>query len=91
MFSKLITSKGKPSKSLSEYALTLAGAVYAGKDLDSWQGNKHTDRGTELEDPARRLYEFSRAVVVDEVGFITDDAKTYGCSPDGLIGEDGIG
>jgi len=90
MFSKLVTSKGDPSKSLPDYALTLAGAVYAGKELDAWEGNQWTERGTELEDAARTLYEFSKDVEVHQVGFITDDDKLYGCSPDGLVGDDGM-
>lgn len=90
MFSKLITSKGEPSKSLSDYALTLAGAIYAGKELDAWEGNKWTERGTELEEAARSLYEFSKDVEIKQVGFITDDDKLYGCSPDGLVADDGM-
>jgi len=90
MFSKLVTSTGTPSKSLPDYALTLAGAIYAGKELDAWDGNKWTDRGTELEEAARTLYEFSKDVEVKQVGFITDDDKLYGCSPDGLVGDDGM-
>lgn len=90
MFSKLITSKGDPSTSMKEYAYTLAGATYAGKDLDPWEGNKWTDRGTELEDAAGSLYEFSNGIEIQKIGFITDDGKTYGCSPDGLVDDDGM-
>ena len=90
MFSKLVTSTGTASKSMPDYALKLAGAVYAGKDLDAWEGNKWTERGTELEDAARSLYEFANDVQIEQVGFITDDEQKYGCSPDGLVGDDGM-
>lgn len=90
MFSKLVTGEGKPSKQLDGYALTLAGAIYAGKELDSWEGNKWTERGTELEDDARSLYEFANDVEIQQAGFITDDEKLYGCSPDGLVGDNGM-
>jgi len=90
MFSKLITSKGDPSKSLKEYAITLAGAKYAGKDLDPFEGNSWTERGTEMEDAARSLYEFANDCKVEEVGFVTDDKQLMGCSPDGLVDELGL-
>ena len=88
-FSKLVTSKGEVSKSLSGYALTLAGELYAGKPLDAWQGNKHTERGHELEAAAISLYEFANDCTVERAGFVTDDKQTYGCSPDGLVGSSG--
>ncbi len=90
-FSKLVTSKGGPSKSISEYAITLAAEVYSGMpELDSWQGNSYTDRGQELEADAIGLYEFKNNVTVERVGFVTDDKKEMGCSPDGLVNADGM-
>ena len=44
-------------------------------------------RGTELEPEARSFYEFETGATVTEVGFITNDDGTAGCSPDGLIDE----
>ena len=47
-------------------------------------------RGLELEPEARAFYEFETNSNVQEVGFITNDDGTAGCSPDGLlIGEVG--
>lgn len=43
--------------------------------------------GSYLEPEARRFYEFSQGQKVQEVGFITNDR--FGCSPDGLVGDDG--
>ncbi|MDX1812473.1 MAG: YqaJ viral recombinase family protein [Gammaproteobacteria bacterium] len=88
-FSKLITSTGEPSKSMSDYAAVLAGNRYAKKSLDSWQGNYHTERGHEIEPEARNWYSFAYADVV-QTGFITDDTEQYGCSPDGLVNDDGL-
>ncbi len=48
-FSKLITSKGEPSKSAATYAITLAIEAYAGGPVDAWEGNAHTERGKNLE------------------------------------------
>ena len=50
--------------------------------------NEHMLRGIELEDQARQLYEFLTGQEVDTVGFIEFDEYS-GCSPDGLVGEDG--
>lgn len=88
-FSRLITSKGEPSKSLNGYAMELAGELYAGRPLDSWMGNKYTERGKEIEEEARLAYEMRYSVDVQQVGFVTDDAGTFGASPDGLVGRDG--
>lgn len=46
--------------------------------------------GTEWEPIARAAYEFERGVEIQDGGFFTDDAGTYGASPDGLIGDDGL-
>ena len=89
-FNQLITSTGEPSKSMPGYAITLAGEKFAGKPLDAWEGNGYTERGKLLEDDARRMYAFLNDVEPQQVGFITDDAGTYGCSPDSLIGDDGM-
>lgn len=46
--------------------------------------------GTEQEPFARMAYEAKTGHIVDEVGFITTDDGLFGCSPDGLIGDDGV-
>lgn len=48
------------------------------------------NRGNELETLARRLYQVRTFTKVREVGFVESDCHTYGCSPDGLIGDDGM-
>lgn len=89
-FSKLITSKGAPSKSAEPYALKLAAEVYAGKPVDTFEGTAWTERGRELEDQALAYYEFMTDEPVLQVGFATDDHNLSGCSPDGLVGDDGM-
>lgn len=85
----LVTSKGEPSKSMNAYAVELAYTLYAGEELDKWEGNASTERGSELEDDARQVYQFTHDVEATEVGFITDDLESYGVSPDSLIGSNG--
>lgn len=54
--------------------------------------NPHTDRGNELEYQARELYMLETGNKVETVGFITDEeiSKVGGCSPDGLVNDDGL-
>jgi hypothetical protein len=88
-FSNLVTSTGEPSKSLSDYALRLAANKYAGKVINGFAGNVYTERGKLLEDEANADYEMTHQVAVQKVGFITNDLMQYGCSPDGLVGDNG--
>ena len=87
-FSQLITSTGGESKSLEKYAMRLAVQLLMGQ-VEGFRGNKHTDRGHELEPEARADYEMVNQVEVVQVGFITNNLMQYGCSPDGLVGKDG--
>lgn len=89
-FSSLVTSKGEPSKTLPRYAKTLAAEKFSGRTLDAWEGNQWTERGKELEAEAIRLYEFAHDFTVSPVGFVTTDDGNAGCSPDGLVGDDGL-
>lgn len=52
---------------------------YVGPDIE---------RGNELEPIARLKYSYENDVEVKEVGFIRVNGA-YGCSPDGLVGDDG--
>ena len=87
-FSRLVTSKGVRSASLEGYAREMASEQYAGKSLSDFDGNTWMDRGRALEADAIALYEFTHDVTVQRVGFCTDDAERYGCSPDALVGDD---
>lgn len=80
--SKLITSKGEPSKQLEKYAQSLAQEKYTGKPLGGWSGNSDTDYGHEHEEEAARYYSMIRDVEVRTIGFCTDDLGRYGASPD---------
>lgn len=86
-FDRIITPKTKkPSKSAQTYAYELAGELLAGFSEESY-ANDYMDRGTALESEARNFYELVHDVEVRQVGFCMAD--NYGCSPDGLIGDDG--
>jgi len=87
-FSKLITTKGDPSKSAGKYITDLVAERLSG-EVTSFYTNDHMARGTLLEPEARSAYEFITDSEVLEVGFIVHKSFEYGCSPDGLIGTDG--
>src|SRR5260370_18677270 len=48
------------------------------------------ERGLNVEAEAADWYEFDQDVTTQRVGFITDDDHTVGCSPDRLVGGDGL-
>ena len=87
-FSKFVTTAGKPSASADDYINELIAERITG-EREPIYVNEWMQRGTELEPRARETYEFIYDVDVQEVGFILDDSGEFGCSPDGLIGEDG--
>jgi len=88
-FSKIITSTGKPSKQAEGYMRRLARECVI-DDPHVFMGNKHTEWGHDNEPHARDLFTEIKGFEVDEVGFvISDKLQVVGCSPDGLISDDG--
>lgn len=85
--SKLKT--GKFSQDCIKYAQDVARERCGGSVLDKFQ-NQSMKIGTEQEPLARSYYESVTGNVVLEVGFVTTDDGRFGCSPDGLIGNDGV-
>lgn len=86
-FSKIVTSKGEPSKQLKPYAIKLASELLTVEHEESFL-NKDMERGNELEPEARQAYQEYVFCEVQEVGFMS--CKDCGYSPDGLVGEDGL-
>ena len=80
---------GAPSKACLAYAMDTARERCGGKVPPKFQ-NAAMRTGTEQESPARLRYERITRNLVEEVGFITDDDKMFGLSPDGLIDDDGV-
>jgi len=91
MFSKIITPKtGKLSASADEYAYQLIAEKLLQRPAQDLSGLEHIERGNELEAKAIKAYEFEKEVIVQRVGFITNDEGTIGCSPDALVGDEGL-
>ena len=73
-----------------ELALAEKAAERALADTDTKKATTWAmERGHTLEPEARRLYQAINEVTVTEVGFVSL-GDYVGCSPDGLVGDDGI-
>ena len=89
-FDRILTPKKlKASESQDAYAAHLVAEWFLGEPIETG-GSGFTDRGTGMEDEARKWYAFDRDCEVTKVGFVTTDDGLAGCSPDGLVGEDGL-
>lgn len=86
-FGKVITPTGKPSMQVDGYRNKLVAEILTGR-TDGQEASEAMQRGTDMEPEARSYYELI-AGPVQEIGFcIHDDG--FGCSPDGLVGDDGL-
>jgi len=86
-FDEVITPTGKDSAQWEKLACALCAEIIRRPEPDesSFFGNRHTDRGNELEPVAREVFAKAIGREVEQVGFITRDDEIVGCSPDGLI------
>ena len=87
-FDKIVTSKGEPSKQAQKYMYRLAGERITGMPEETYQ-NTAMARGVEMEGEARSYYELTTGQTVEQVGFCVADCGA-GCSPDGLVGDEGL-
>ena len=83
-FSRIITASGKDSEQWDDYAVELV-AQCIRPDEVGWTGNRHTDRGEELEPEAREHFSELMDLETREVGFVTRADEVIGCSPDALV------
>jgi len=85
-----VTARGKnggESLVRRRYLHTLAAEIITGEPGESYT-NAFIERGKIMEDEARRVYAFVYDAEPERIGFIRNGAK--GCSPDGLLGADGM-
>lgn len=81
----------KPGAGARSYLEELIGdkmSIYYRENAESFT-NKAVRWGEQCEAEARKWYALERNVDVELVGFCTTDDGRFGCSPDGLVGEDG--
>lgn len=74
-------------KGLETYIKTVVADMFASEKEEGYQ-SKAMERGTMLEAQARSIYELMYGVNIEQVGFI-EYSEFIGCSPDGLINDDG--
>lgn len=87
-FDLIVTPKGAPSKSQEKYMMRLLAERIKQAPGDEFI-SLMMQRGKDMEVHARKYYQFQNDCIVEQVTFITNDAGTIGCSPDGLVGADG--
>jgi hypothetical protein len=88
-FHKIITPQGKPSRQWREYACLLIAERILQEKIEIYH-SPAMERGLIVEAEAADWYELDQDVTVQKVGFITDNNHTIGCSPDRLVGDDGL-
>jgi hypothetical protein len=88
-FHKIVTPQGKPSRQWREYACVLIAERILQRKIEFYN-SPAMERGLIVEAEAVDWYEFDQDVTVERVGFITDDDHTVGCSPDRLVGDEGL-
>ena len=88
-FHKIITPQGKPSKQWREYACVLIAERLLHRKLEFYN-SPAMERGLIVEAEAADWYEFDQDVTAQRAGFITDERHRMGCSPDRLVGDEGL-
>ena len=84
-FSKIVTSKGEPSKSRTGYMHQLAAEAITGR-IEMGYVSANMEEGTKREDESRALYEMIEGVNVSQVAVVyPDEQRRVLCSPDGLV------
>jgi hypothetical protein len=88
-FDKIITPKGKASTQAEKYLHKLLAERMMGRPVvehvSYWMG-----RGNQMEAEAVAYYEGVRDLDTERVGFVTNDERTIGASPDRFVGADGL-
>jgi len=80
---------GGAGKTRKSYMYQLAAEAITGQREEGFT-SQYIEWGNETEPQARAMYELVNGVDVEEVAFIRLDGHKIGCSPDGLVGTDGL-
>jgi len=90
----VVMQKGRgdaPSKTRQSFIEKIVAERYSKKLDDNGYTNEYMEWGTQTEPQARQAYEVSRETFVDKTGFWKHPSIAWvGCSPDGLVGKDGL-
>lgn len=86
----LVNGKGQAGFGAGAFSYMdqLIGERITGEAADPFQGNRHTERGHELEGKARELYVARTGAELEQVAIILNHGIGY--SPDALVGSEGL-
>jgi hypothetical protein len=84
-----LKKSGEPTSAARSYAFGLAIERLGGMALDDTADTAYMQRGRELEPAARAAHSKAIGQEIGQLGFCKTDCGTYGCSPDGVIGDIG--
>lgn len=88
-FDCVLTPGGKPSDQADGLMFSILAEMMVGHPIlgpeTHWMR-----RGIELEDDAVESWEFKNGIETKRGGFVTNQEGAIGCSPDRLVGEDGL-
>lgn len=86
----LVNGKGQAGFGAGAFSYMdqLIGERITGEAADPFQGNRHTERGHELEGKARELYVARTGAELEQVAIILNQGIGY--SPDALVGSEGL-
>lgn len=87
---KVVTPTGRPSKQSRAYAYRLVAERLIGRTLVNLDHIDAIASGKQLEPEAISAYQLIRDVDTHKIGFITTNDGRVGCSPDRLVGDDGL-
>lgn len=86
-FARIVTPTGKLSESRHKLMAELIAERFMGQPLEKFT-SAAMERGSGMEEEAVAFYECKRRMDSVKVGFVTNDAKTIGVSPDRFLGDE---
>lgn len=90
-FKKIVTTKGALSASRNGYMMDLITEAATNEPKDDISNLYWVQRGKELEPEAFDFYSVYAKSDPVKVGFVyRDESRNVGCSPDALVGDDGL-
>jgi hypothetical protein len=87
---RIVTPKGERSKAQEGYLFELLAERILGEPIEDDYQSWWMGRGKDLEADAIEYYSLQTDMDTEPCGFITTDDGIAGCSPDRLVGEDGL-
>lgn len=79
---------GSAGKGLYSYVIKMMSEFFSSGETERYK-SEDMERGNELEELAVMAYEVENNIEIEKVGFVELE-EFVGCSPDGLVGEDGL-